>query len=285
MIIIRIQGGLGNQLFQYALYENFKRKGLEVKVDISDYTSGRESRELELGKLGLHLEVADRQELHRYYADNTILTDRVFRYLWGKKKYRKEKQYDFNPDILNMTDGFLSGYWQSEKYFAPAADEVRNKICFQAVDTDAVRQRERQIGKDNAVSVHVRMGDYLKAPDLYGGICDKEYYRRAIEYIAGQTADPVFYIFSDEPGKAADMFAGYKCRIVTENTGSDSYKDMYLMSRCRHHITANSTFSWWGAWLDDRPGKIVITPPRWNHLCLRNDICCKGWIMMPPAEE
>jgi hypothetical protein len=283
MIIIRMQGGLGNQLFQYALYETFRQKGFETKVDISAYEDGKEKRELGLAKLGLRPEVADRQQLHRYYADNMLLTDRVFRYLFGQKKYWKEKRYDFNPHILEVTDGFLSGYWQSEKYFDSAAKEVRKRICFQDIDTKEVKSREKQIQKTNAVSVHVRLGDYLQTTELYGNICTGEYYRKAIQYIAERIEAPVFYVFSDEPERARDMLTGYTCCFISENTDADSYKDMYLMSRCRHHIIANSTFSWWGAWLDDRTDKIVITPPKWNHLCKSHDICCDGWVMMEPT--
>lgn len=284
MIIIRLQGGLGNQLFQYALYETFRQKGIETRVDISAYEDGREKRELGLTKLGLSPEIADRQQLHRYYADNTLLTDRVFRYLFGQKKYRKEKMYDFNPHILAVTDGFLSGYWQSEKYFVSAAQEVRKRICFQDIDTKEVKNREKQIQKTNAVSVHIRLGDYLQTAELYGNICTGAYYQKAIQYIAGRIDNPVFYVFSDEPERAKDMLTGYQCCFISENRGADSYKDMYLMSRCRHHIIANSTFSWWGAWLDDRPDKIVITPPKWNHLCQSHDICCEGWIMVEPED-
>ncbi len=285
MVIIRMQGGLGNQLFQYALYETFRAKGFETKVDISDYEDGRESRSLEIQKLGLKPETANRRDLRRYYADSSVLTQRVFRYLFGRKKYYKERQYDFNPRVLEMTDGFLSGYWQSEKYFADAAAVVRNKICFQDTDTEIMRRREEQIVSTNSVSVHVRMGDYLKAPELYAGICGEGYYKEAFAYIADRVNAAVFYVFSDEPDKAKELFADYECHIVAENRGSDSYKDMYLMSRCRHHVIANSTFSWWGAWLDNRPDKIVITPQRWNNLCHDHDICCERWTMIPAAER
>lgn len=280
MIIIRIQGGLGNQLFQYALYEMFRQKGIKTKVDISDYVDGKEKRAYELAKLGLNPEVADRKELHRYYADNSRLTDRVFRYWFGRKKYRKEKRYDFNPQILTMTDGFLSGYWQSEKYFADVSCKVRDRICFQSIDTEEVRRWEKQMAKNNSVSVHVRLGDYRQTEEMYGNICTASYYRQAIQYIAMRIENPIFYVFSDEPEQAAGMLKDYQCYVIAENRGEDSYKDMYLMSRCRHHIIANSTFSWWGAWLDNRMDKIVVSPSKWNHLCKSQDICCEGWVVL-----
>ena len=160
----------------------------------------------------------------------------------------------------------------------------RSKICFQNVDTENVRRWERQIREDNSVAVHIRLGDYIQIRELYGNICTEEYYRKAIQYIAGRIENPVFYVFSDEPERVGDLLSDYQCCVIEENRGTDSYKDMYLMSKCRHHIIANSTFSWWGAWLDDKPDKIVVTPSKWNHLCRTHDICCEGWIMMQTAD-
>lgn len=280
MIIVRIQGGLGNQLFQYSLYESFRAKGMETKTDISTFLDGRETRALELAKLGLEFDVAAKQELHSLYADDARITDRVLRYLTGKKKYIKEKQYDFNPHILQTTDGFLNGYWQSEQYFESVGSKIREQICFQNTDTETIQNRETQIAQSNSVSIHVRMGDYLQQSEIYGNICTKEYYQKAIQYISERVENPVFYVFSDEPEKAAEMLADYEFYAITENSGVDSYKDMYLMSCCKHHIIANSTFSWWGAWLDKKPDKIVVTPSKWNQMCQKDDICCKGWIMI-----
>ena len=115
---------------------------------------------------------------------------------------------------------------------------------------------------------------------MYGNICTREYYRKAFNYIIERVENPVFYVFSDEPEKAAEMLKEYNCCLITENRNENSYKDMYLMSRCRYHIIANSTFSWWGAWLDKRSNQIVVTPSRWNNICRKNEICCNGWIMV-----
>lgn len=280
MIIVRMQGGLGNQLFQYALYENFKEIGRDVKADITAYQNGSEERCFELNKLGIKTVNADKKELHYYHADNSILLDRVLRYTFGRKKYIKEKSYDFCPKVLKFTDGYISGYWQSEKYFLKAAAKIRGKIIFQNVETNEIKVRIRQMERQNSVSVHVRMGDYLACSALYGGICTREYYDRAFLYILEHIENPVFYVFSDEPQKVAELLKGYNYVLVTGNTGADAYKDMYLMSRCRHHIIANSTFSWWGAWLGENKDRIVITPSKWNNACKTNEICKEGWVMV-----
>lgn len=280
MIIIRMQGGLGNQLFQYALYEAFREMGREVKADITAYQTGKDQRELELYKLGIELEEADRQELHRYFADNRRLWDRAMRYLAGRNKYIKEHTYDYDPFVLQMTDGYLSGYWQSEKYFRRAVSDIRKRIRFQGVETDSLQKQVRQMETENSVSIHVRMGDYLGKQEMYGNICTPDYYKKAVEYIEQHVENPVFYLFSDAQEEAAGLPGKQKYCRMDGNTGQDAYKDMYLMSRCRHHIIANSTFSWWGAWLDEKPEKIVITPPKWNHFCKAGEICCDGWVMV-----
>lgn len=279
MVIVRMQGGLGNQLFQYALYEMFKAKGLEAKVDISGYEDGRDKRAYELPKLGLSPMKADRTELHRYYADNSRLLDRVCRYTIGKSRYRKEKNFDFEPWVERVTDGYLSGYWQSERYFSSIAEEIRRQVCFAQTNTEAVVRYQNMMSADNAVSIHIRIGDYTDTEGLYGGICTLEYYRKAVGYIRENVKDPTFYVFSDTPDRVNEIMAGNSYKLVEGNRGEKAYLDMYLMSCCRHHIIANSTFGWWGAWLDKRKDKIVVTPPRWNHLCRGHEICCEGWVM------
>lgn len=280
MIIVRVQGGLGNQLFQYALYRNFEELGQEVRVDVTAYQDGREKRRLELDKLGLKVKRADRKELHSYYAENLVWPDKILRYILGRKKYIKEKGYDFNDNILKLRDGYLNGYWQSEKYFEAVGNKIKDSITFQNVNTDALVRHEQQMERHNSVSVHVRLGDYLERSKMYGNICTQEYYKKAFAYMMEHVDSPVFYVFSDEPEKVEGILKGYDYCMVKENVGSASYKDMYLMSRCKHHIIANSTFSWWGAWLGKKTNQIVLTPSKWNNFCKENEICRAGWRMI-----
>lgn len=279
MVIVRIQGGLGNQLFQYALYESFRERGIAARADLMDYFSGREKRAYELSKLGLHPKMADPAQLHRYYADQQRVFDRACRYTLGRKKYRKEKNYDFEPWVLEMKDGYVSGYWQNERYFDKAADGLRKKISFRHTDTENVVHYRNKMNAENAVSIHIRLGDYENTSDLYGGICTPAYYKEAIAYMNEKVEHPVFYVFSDTPERAKELLSGCEYELVAGNRGKWAYLDMYLMSLCRHHIIANSTFGWWGAWLDGRKDKIVVTPPKWNHLCKGHGICCEGWVM------
>ena len=279
MVIIRIQGGLGNQLFQYALYENFRARGIKAKVDLMDYFSGKEKRPYELKKLGLSPEIMDPGKLHQYYADNQRISDRVCRHTLGRNKYRKEKNYDYEPWVSDTQDGYLSGYWQNEKYFVETAAALRDKIRFRQADAETVLRYRDKMQAGNSVSIHIRLGDYEDTSGLYGGICTVDYYKKAIDYMRGKVDNPVFYVFSDTPGRVKEVLDDCEYELVTGNQGKQSYLDMYLMSLCRHHIIANSTFGWWGAWLDGREDKIVVTPSRWNNLCRGHGICCDGWVM------
>lgn len=141
------------------------------------------------------------------------------------------------------------------------------------------------MAQENAVSVHMRRGDFVSNPksNAVHGVCPPEYYRAAIRTMAGQVEKPCFYIFSDDIAWAKDQLKlDFPCQSVEHNTGAESYNDMRLMSRCRHHIIANSSFSWWGAWLSDYPSKIVIAPRQWflNAPHDVSDLIPHGWIRM-----
>ena len=280
MIIVRFQGGLGNQLFQFALYENYRQRGINVKADVSNYLCGREKRRFELNNLGINLEVASKTELRAYYADNDILYDRVARHLWGNKKYIKEKDDIFKPDILQLQDGYLNGYWQSEKYFSDIEKIIRSRIHFSGINTKEIQSKIERMKGEESVSIHIRFGDYLYNKNIYGNICTRDYYSKAISYIMKNTSNPIFYFFSDEVQKIDLPTKLINYHLVTDNHGKDSYKDMYMMSQCKHHIIANSTFSWWGAWLSETEDKIVITPSKWNQLCKAKEICANNWLIM-----
>lgn len=282
MVIVRMQGGLGNQLFQYALYKTIKEKGIQVKADISDYILKRDSRNYELDKLGLQIDIATNDELHHYYADNTRPLDRLLRYTIGKHKYLKEKCFDYNSWTLQVEDGYLSGYWQSERYFQGISEKLRNNITFQNINTLQIQEYEGLMKSCQSVSVHLRRGDYEKNDTLYGNIATVDYYYKAIEYIQEKVENPKFFLFSDDQVWAEQFMksVGQSYVIVQGNTGDNAYKDMYLMTCCRYHVIANSTFSWWGAWLDNRKDKVVITPDKWNNLCKGHEICADGWTMI-----
>lgn len=285
MVIIRMWGGLGNQLFLYALYEKMCSLGRETYIyldkDSYDYDLNVTGlyRAYQLPLLGLNPEVFPKSEQLRGYLTSRRLYDRVKRRInaeIGRIYYEKENGR-FDPSLLSKDNIFVSGYFQTEKYFEDVSEIIRNKIHFEGSEDNAYSDILKEMRKDNSVSVHVRLTDYLQEKNL-GGICDADYYKRAIEQIKEKISNPVFYLFSDDLDTAEKILSEHTVIPVRFHRGSKSYLDMFLMSQCKHHIIANSSFSWWGAWLDSGSDKIVIAPKRWANDRGFPDICPESWI-------
>lgn len=267
MIIIKLSGGLGNQMFEYALYQSLKAKGKEVKIDdTSDYRAA-DRRPMQLGILGAQYERAAEEEIVQYTDSSMKMTDRIRRKLTGRKTLAyREKDMEYDPEVFERDPVYLEGFFQSEKYFADVRQEVRNSFTFPDLKlTENYRNYLKMIEDANAVSIHVRRGDYLAASHngIYEGICTVDYYERAIAYIRERCPDAVFFLFTNDVEWTKQNLSGDGRIIVEGGTEDTGYMEMYLMSRCRHHIIANSSFSWWGAWLNDSKEKIVAAPSRW----------------------
>lgn len=284
MIIIRMTGGLGNQMFQYALYLKLRAMGKEVKMDDFTEYEGREARPLSLWAFGIEYDRASREELCRMTDGFLDPVSRIRRKLFGRKSLEyMEKDCNFDPEILNRDPAYLTGYFQSEKYFADIEEEVRQAFRFseriwEGIPSqllERIRSYEQQIKTAMAVSVHIRRGDYLQNEEAYGGICTEQYYKTAIEYVGKRQQDASFFVFTNDPDYAGEWilknFGQEKERFVLiEGTQEENgYLDLYLMSLCRHHILANSSFSWWGAYLNPSREKMVIVPHKWfgNQEC------------------
>lgn len=284
MIIIRMTGGLGNQMFQYALYLKLRAMGKEVKMDDFTEYEGREARPLSLWAFGIEYDRASREELCRMTDGFMDPVSRIRRKLFGRKSLEyMEKDCNFDPEILNRDPAYLTGYFQSEKYFADIEEEVRQAFRFseriwEGISSqllERIRSYEQQIKTAMAVSVHIRRGDYLQNEEAYGGICTEQYYKTAIEYVRKRQQDASFFVFTNDPDYAGEWilknFGQEKERFVLiEGTQEENgYLDLYLMSLCRHHILANSSFSWWGAYLNPSREKMVIVPHKWfgNQEC------------------
>jgi hypothetical protein len=185
----------------------------------------------------------------------------------------------------------FDGYWQSSSYFSGIEEELRKAFGFRIpADPALIRIRDLVIGSES-VSLHFRRGDYIeneKYRQIYGGICTESYYRNAIAYISARVADPKFFIFSDDiewAKQSALVSALDRCEIVS-TAGSPSWTDMFLMSRCKHNIIANSSYSWWAAWLNASPNKITVAPSRWVNpgqewrLSDLSGIFEKDWVLL-----
>lgn len=275
MVAVQLSGGLGNQMFEYALYLKLKSMGKEVKID--DFTCYGEQelqRTNQLSVFGVSYERLSEQEYIALTDSSMRPADRVRRKLLGRRdlSYR-EASCNFDPEVLRREPTLLLGYFQSEQYFADIKEQVREAFRFQGSDAKnpglflPAEQQEllSEIRGSEAVSVHIRRGDYLSAQNqaLFGGICDDAYYERALAEMKRRLPEAVFFFFSNDTEWVKERYRGENC-VVVEGNGEDAgFRDLFLMSQCRHHIMANSSFSWWGAWLDENPDKIVIAPKKW----------------------
>ena len=188
--------------------------------------------------------------------------DRIRRRLTGRKDRTVRESAVYMPEIFEMDEVYLYGFWGCEKYYEDIIPLLQAKIVFPESSDPRNAALIRSMAGENAVSVHLRRKDYLTVADgkRYMGICTDAYYKGAIRYITERVERPVFYIFSDDPAFARAQFCGENMHVIDWNTGRESLQDMALMSRCRHNICANSTFSIWGARLNRHPDKIMIRP-------------------------
>lgn len=294
MVITRLIGGLGNQLFQYAAGRRLAHvHGAELKMDLSGLSNPgyRTVRHYELESFGVKQAFATSKELEKFtqpYSPLTRILNRITRRsIRLPESYIREAHYHFDMRILDMPDGvYLDGYWQSERYFADVADVIRADLTITAPAEGRNLELLEQIESCNAVSVHVRRGDYVSDKNTadYHGTCGLDYYHRAIQYVANATVKPDLFIFSDDPDWVrVNLNVPYPLTIVDHNGPERCVEDLRLMSACRHHILANSSFSWWGAWLDPRPEKIVVAPKQWFRRTDMNtvDLLPAGWIRLP----
>jgi hypothetical protein len=268
MIITKINGGLGNQMFQYATGRALAlRRNTILKVDPTSH-QGDTPRTFELPHFCITAEIATPEEVTTLKTlTGSSLFQRIKRHLPLKKTHVFEKHFQFDPGILELGDNtYLEGFWQSEKYFLDAADTIRQELVLKEKPDTTNAATLQEIAATPAVALHIRRGDYVSNPETnkHHGTCSLDYYQAGVEHIASQVTTPHFFIFSDDPQWAKDnLNLKYPTTLIDHNDAAHGYEDMRLMSACQHFIIANSTFSWWGAWLAANPGKIVVAPKQW----------------------
>lgn len=272
MIIVRIIGGLGNQMFQYAAGRQLAAlNNTDLKLDISDFRKYN-LRDYGLSAFNIKELFATPEEIQVYKEPEAGRLMKKIKNLLGRPSklgmtHIREKQFNFSPEILALPDSlYLDGYWQSEKYFLGIADIIRKEFTVKFPQTGKDLELAQQITSCESVSLHVRRGDYVtdEKTRVVHGTCDLAYYERCIERLAQQIHSPHFFIFSDDPewtGKNLKM--AHPATFVSHNGCEKNYEDLRLMSQCRHHIVANSSFSWWGAWLNSNSNKITYAPKQW----------------------
>lgn len=301
MIIIRVMGGLGNQLQQYALYQKFGSLGVPAKLDVSWFAADMQAkmkapRPFELLHFeNLPMETASKEEvralLGRTYEERAGLRERIRRRFAPETLSVFEESVMFHEEIFSFRDKYLAGYFACEAYYADILEMLRRKIRFPKSSEKKNQETMEEMAKQTAVSIHIRRGDYLDAANLanFGGICTDEYYDSAVRYIKERFPGAVFYVFSDDADYVRARFQGPEYRIADWNRGENSFYDMQLMSCCRHNICANSTFSFWGARFNPHPGKCMIRPSihRNTQICPPEELqkLWQAWTLITPAGE
>ena len=266
MLVQKIQWWLWNQMFQYAFIKALSlRNKVDFKLDIFGYETYFRPYELEI--FNIEKKYAGKNEIpfyERMRFKNKYLNWIFFLCIKPllcklNRKHYKEGEWKFESDFMNKNVWYFEWYFQSENYFKDFEPEIRKDFTFKnnlsKKNTDLLKSLEWK----NLVSVHIRRWDYLNNPDFHP-TCTKEYYDKSIKYIYDKVENPAFLFFSDDTERVKDKFKWDNYYYIDWNKWKDSRQDMALMSRCKHNIIANSSFSWWWAYLNGNSNKIIICP-------------------------
>lgn len=288
MLIVEMNGGLGNQMFQFALYRalSIKRNDVYLYDSVLDRRLNNSKSMRVYQVFELKYNVANPKYCYELADVRRDPFSRMRRRLLGKRAMSTnfvETNLDenFTKKVFELDDAYIQGYWQTEKYFLDVKDEIRNDFTFSGIEKNEVRDILDLINDKQSVSIHLRCGDYIHNPafnKLYGGICTNEYYNKAIEIMRDRLKFPYFVVFSDDIQYAKEKFTGNDFMVVDQFYGTKAHYDMFLMSQCKHNIIANSSFSWWGAWLNAYDKKIVIAPSKWTNDHAVKYTVCDNWI-------
>lgn len=289
MIIVKLIGGLGNQMFQYATAKALAIKhSTDIKVDTIELEVDPEGkftkRHFELGIFEADIRIASKEEIAPFLK-------------LGSSKFKRELQRrlpflfsrlmavesgtPYHPEFSKYPKHtYLSGFWQSELYFKDVAEEIKKTFTFGSKITDGNKELAAEILSSNSVSVHIRRGDYVTntSANQFHGLCSLDYYNEAVTLIASKQSGIELFVFSDDIAWCKENLK-YDFPIHFVETNS-AHSDMYLMSLCKHNIIANSSFSWWGAWLNSNAQKVVVAPKQWiaNASVNTKDLIPHNWL-------
>ena len=282
MIFVKIYGGLGNQLYQYALGKSLATNASTLcKLDLREFES---------------------YKLHRY----SLCHFRISEYLMEEAEYRevddprskrwlrkrgkipcvREKSQAYDPRIAQTpSHAYFDGYWQCFRYFEKIRPILEREITVKYPPSGKNMEWLKKISDVDSVALHVRRGDYATDPTTHAihGLCPKEYYQKASRLISEHVKKPVFFVFSDDPTWVRNEFEFLEHKeFVDNNSPLFNYEDLRLISACRHQIIANSSFSWWAAWLNIHPHKRVYAPRRWyaGEECYIEDRIPSEWNLL-----
>lgn len=294
MLIVKLKGGLGNQLFQYAFGRALSlRNEQSLILDITHFDavrSGETPRDYRLHHYAISAKTEVPQaarKLLRMAKKNKLMKSSLVRSLFEIRSITEKgfEYRDIEPARASRGIWYYDGYWQAPRYF----EEIRQTLLQELTPVVAAEDKNAEtlgwIKNSSAVSLHVRRGDYVANPaaNAFHGLCGLDYYRAAMDHMEKLIASPTYYVFSDDIGWARENIrTRYPTVFVEHNDDRAAHEDLRLMSQCHHHIIANSSFSWWGAWLSPNPDKKVIAPKRWflDDSMNCTDLIPSSWIRM-----
>ena len=272
MIVVKLSGGLGNQLFQYAFGRmlSFKHQArLFFDTTFYDEFNGNATpREYALGNFCIQGEICPQKILDE---------------LIEKKYIYQEKHYNFDPEAIKQGDNILyKGYWQSEKYFSEVRNILKRELLLKN-KSSLFRKWENEINSENSLGIHIRRGDFVnvESTNKFHGVLSMDYYKKALDMLMKIRDKYEVFVFTDDVEWAKNNLflinKNISCKFVSGN-GLKDFEEMMLMSVCKYNIIANSSFSWWGAWLGDEK-KIVIAPDKWvaTNALDTGDVIPKNW--------
>ena len=290
MKIVKVIGGLGNQMFQFALHQALQKQFPEERVllDLHCFNGYHKHRGFEIPRIfDVTYEEANWREVAKvaypypnfqsWRFGSRILPDR-------KTMLKESADYAYEPTaLIRRGDTYYDGYWQHEEYFKDIREDILRTFTFPAFEDERNQETARLVTNKNSCAIHIRRGDYV-TDKLFRDICDLNYYQTAILRMKGAAIPEMFCVFSDDVSWCREhigVLTGQTETIYVDwNTDKTSYQDMHLMSLCRHQIIANSSFSWWGAWLNTNKDKVVIAPRKWWNISDAHTPVSDSWIII-----
>lgn len=289
MVVVRVRGGLGNQMFQYGFAKYQELSNEEVYLDITDYKTHIHHYGFELDKVfsGLSYEIIDEKRLNKVRMAPNMFLNRVLNKTFDIQivrgsEFREQPAVSVSKRYAYKKDIYFNGFWSNYEYIEAVKDILRKEFVFNYIPEGRNRELMDFLRGKTSVSVHVRRGDYLQEEELRD-VCGLGYYRKAFEFFVEKNVKTIFVVFSDDIPWAKEHFNFSPNMIFVDwNNGElRSHIDMQMMSLCNHNIIANSTFSWWGAWLNVNKDKCVVAPRYWrNNNRNESFIYPKDWMLL-----
>ena len=292
MIIMKIKGGLGNQLFCYfSSYIFTNNKNIDVLLDIYDYKFYRKDRPFFLDKFNTNFDIADKKLLQKYRYLNISKIDYAlcikFNINLYKKNVKKLLYFEENNKNKNLDHhqknikefNYIDGFWQNFDFFQNIKNYIRNETEIKKHYIDFSIDLLNEIKNNNSVSIHVRRDDLLRKPfsDFYH-LCSLNYYKQSVSIIEKKITNPKYYFFTDDINWVKNNFNFIKDKKIVSDFNYSDYSEFYLMKNCKHHIIANSTFSLWASWISENNSSIIITPKYWFKNINKANIHPRNWI-------